>query len=1141
MTGSVEGIESVGFNFSAAENMNNFAQEANAYLDQQYGAATSYGESMALLPEEETADEEKIENLEEKPVQVTYEPLIEGTIEEKDDNFTLTFTVEEDRYDNYGDLYYKVYPSKKVLRVANFRTLGEIANKHSGTLYGESFISFDSKDDRNAFIEEVNELIKSKEIDLSTIDYNADMSTTSGKREVFRRNIAAIRLMKELEDENRDATPEERKLLQSYAGFGGMPEAFDSFNVSWSEEYHILLSELTTQEFEEARNSTLNAHYTPDNIVQSIYEGLSSLGFENGYILEPSAGSGKFFQNMPEDMRKNSGIFGVELDSLTARIAAKAYKDVEMANQPFETTNFADGSFDVAISNVPFGDYRITSDLRYRGQRLYIHDYFINKMIDEVRPGGLAIAITSKGTLEKSNVKAREEMARKAELVTAIRLPDDTFKGAGTSAVTDILVFKKREEPLTVEQINKEYEDHRWEDDYPENYGWVYESKRYSHDLGQQINSYYNKNQNNILGTVEETSTPWGKDTTVKSSPDIDVTAKIKEIFANVGKIYEPSKEEMLKPHQTKTVTESFAGFTVENGEVVFHKSDGTIEIPTLNDKQKRRIISAINIRDITKELFKAQRENCSDETLKEHQRKLNQAYEQHNRTFGRLYKDKTLRTYFREDSSYSLLLALEVYDNEGFKGKADIFTKRTISPNVTPTHADSAVDALAISLGETGRIDFPYMQDLTGKTYDELREELEFSSIYQDVDGTYYTYDEFLSGNIRKKMRVTENALRDLEIQEKELFSKIFDGDWKNPPPYNINSSYEQYIQERIDAVMKENADTVYRNLGRFDLKPDKDTDKFISNKLKEENNRDFLLFLAGAVQSFDRVEEINEQAKSDPLFVLDVMKYKVADAYYTFSYDGNIGVINECLKIMGYSERDIDDICERIKDTGLNGGDYEWYSFLYDKFSKENPFVNVSENEQNTEEQAKFFENLKNEWEAYKVDYAKKAQPIVEEKFHGEFAMIKSKREWLEKNLSALKEVCPQDIPIESIKVGLGTTFLPPSMIRNFLIEKLELSSRDASGMDVIFEPITNEWKIEGKSIENNVKVQQTYGTSRINALALTEKALNLRTPRITDKVEIDGEERQVLNPIETNKAVMKQEELKKAFKEAMIKNQF
>ena len=301
-------------------------------------------------------------------------------------------------------------------------------------------------------------------MDFSTIDYDADMRTTAGKRAVFRRNLAAILTLKELEREGRTASPEEQRLLASYSGFGGLSEVFDPANKAWSKEYDALQSHLTNEEYRAARSSILDAYYTPPDVAKAIYEGLQHLGFAKGNILEPSCGAGRFFAAMPEEMRLESHVCGVELDALSARIAAAAHPDVRVAAQGFETTRFADGSFDLAIGNVPFGETPITADPRYGGAGLLPHDYFIMKMLDEVRDGGLVAAITSSGTMDKLSRRTRDMLAERADLVTAMRLPAETFAGAGTAVTSDILVFRKKGDAQAAEEkdILKTTPPHTW-------------------------------------------------------------------------------------------------------------------------------------------------------------------------------------------------------------------------------------------------------------------------------------------------------------------------------------------------------------------------------------------------------------------------------------------------------------------------------------------------------------------------------------------------------------------------------------------------------------------------------------------------------------------------------------------------------
>ena len=330
----------------------------------------------------------------------------------------------------------------------------------------------------------------------------------SGKRKVFQRNLAAIRVMKQLEAEDRPATPEEQRLLKSYAGFGGLPEAFDEFNTSWKKEYQALRAELSDSEFTSARGSVLNAHFTSPMIVQQIYGALEKMGFQQGNILEPAAGSGRFFDSMPDDMRKNSHVFGVELDDLTSRITAKAYPDVTMSSQGFETTSFSNGSFDLAISNVPFGNYQVASDLAHRADNFLIHDYFLAKMLDDVRPGGLVVAMTSKGTMDKKDAKVREYLARRAELVTAIRLPNTAFQEAGTSATTDILILKKREQVL---------------DKDAELPTWAHRFTGY--------NQYWDEHPEAVMGTLKRETGPFGPELTCIPNPDVPLEQQLQTFW----------------------------------------------------------------------------------------------------------------------------------------------------------------------------------------------------------------------------------------------------------------------------------------------------------------------------------------------------------------------------------------------------------------------------------------------------------------------------------------------------------------------------------------------------------------------------------------------------------------------------------
>ena len=391
------------------------------------------------------------------------------------------------------------------------------------------------------------------------------MSSTRGKRAVFARNLAAIRVMKHLEERGIPPTSEELRLLRSYSGFGGIPEAFDPSNKAWKKEYDTLRTHLTESEFSSARASTLNAHYTPPEVIEAIYAGLAHLGFQGGNVLEPSCGAGRFFEAMPEEMRKESRLIGVEVDALSARIAKLAHPDAEISQQGFERTRFADGSFDLAISNVPFGDEIITGDPKYLGERLRIHDYFLNKMIDEVRPGGLVVAITSKGTMDKDNERVRSMLADKARLVTALRLPETTFSAAGTRVISDLLVFRKKD---PARSPGEEQQDALAAVDW--------EGVLYQRAAGENINKYFYHNPEQVLGEFRVRSGAYGREQTVIAPEGQNLREAIAErLSALPTTVYTPSEESLPIPIQEQREERPAMGFYVENGALCFVDTAG--------------------------------------------------------------------------------------------------------------------------------------------------------------------------------------------------------------------------------------------------------------------------------------------------------------------------------------------------------------------------------------------------------------------------------------------------------------------------------------------------------------------------------------------------------------------------------------
>ena len=581
------------------------------------------------------------------------------------------------------------------------------------------------------------------------------MSSTSGKRAVFARNLAAIRVMKALEEREVPPTSEELRLLRSYSGFGGIPEAFDPANKAWSKEYDALRRHLTEAEFSSARASTLNAHYTPPEVIAGIYEGLAHMGFTGGNVLEPSCGAGRFFDAMPEEMRNESRLFGVEVDALSARIARLAHPDAEIAQQGFERTRFADGSFDLAISNVPFGDEIITGDPKYLGERLRIHDYFLNKMIDEVRPGGLVVAITSKGTMDKGKERVRSMLADKARLVTALRLPETAFSAAGTRVISDLLVFRKKD---PARSPGEEQQDALAAVDW--------DGVLYQRAAGENINKYFYHNPEQVLGEFATRSGAYGREQTVLAPEGQNLGAAIRErLTALPTGIYTPTHETLPIPVQEQQRERASMGFYVEDGALCFVDTEGARRVPEMSDKDRARVISAVHLRDAGHALLNAQQEECSNEELYALQKKLTERYEDHVHRYGRIVQDKTLKKLFGVDPGSNFIAAYEIYDSKkNFIRKADIFTERTIVPQRVPTEAESAADALTISMQQKGGVDLSYMAELTGKPASDLISELEFKQIFYDEAEGYVQADAYLSGDIRGKMEALEKRRAAIE-----------------------------------------------------------------------------------------------------------------------------------------------------------------------------------------------------------------------------------------------------------------------------------------------------------------------------------------------------------------------------------------
>lgn len=572
--------------------------------------------------------------------------------------------------------------------------------------------------------------------------------------EKFDRNLAAVRLLKSLEAADRPATAEEQQVLSQYVGWGGMASAFSPDN----RRYEQLRSLLTEDEYKAARASVLNAHYTSPTIIRAIYDAAAQFGFENGKILEPSMGVGNFFGMLPERM-KDSQLTGVELDSISGRIARKLYPNADIKITGYENTKFADNSFDCAVGNVSFGDYSL-HDKRYDKEHLLIHDYFFVKSLDKVRPGGVVAFVTSKGTLDKANPAARRLMAERADLLGAIRLPNTAFKAnAGASVTTDILFLQKRDTPP--EQLP----------------AWTETGKNAD---GMELNNYFLQHPEMILDTMQEVTTQYGKDTACVPDPNVELEDLLSAAVLHLGhenvfqsntlieddvfqsNTQEPPAPETADVFQSNTPMEELRPFSyaVQDGKLMFKEADGNLVPSEMNATAVKRAISMIGIRDAVRNLIEAQRDGCDDEQFHALQADLTQNYDTFVKEFGNIHK-RGNKLAFRKDAGYPLLLALEKLDDEqNVIGKTAIFSKRTISPHIVVTHADTPEDALGLSLAERGKIDFAYMSALLdGMPQEQITTALRQQIFLDPQTQEWQPADEYLSGNVRAKLDIARLA----------------------------------------------------------------------------------------------------------------------------------------------------------------------------------------------------------------------------------------------------------------------------------------------------------------------------------------------------------------------------------------------
>lgn len=621
---------------------------------------------------------------------------------------------------------------------------------------------------------------------------------TVGKKERFRRNIMAIQLLKKCQEENRFATPEEQIVLSKYVGWGGLSEAFDENNSAWATEYLELSSVLTPEEYASARESTLTAFYTPPEVITAIYKAMEQMGFKEGNLLEPSCGIGNFIGMLPDSMQ-DSKIYGVELDTISAGIAQQLYQKTTIAAQGFEETNLPDSFFDGVVGNVPFGDFKV-SDKRYDKHKFLIHDYFFAKSLDKLRPGGVMAFVTSKGTMDKETLAVRKYIAQRAELLGAIRLPNNTFKGnAGTEVVSDILILQKRDRLIDIEP------------------DWVHLD---TDENGIKMNSYFVQHPEMILGEMKMVSGRFGMEATCVPYENADLAAQLDEAVANIhGEITEYETEEELEEEDNSIPADP----TVRNfsytvvGDKIYYRENSRMTPVEVSATAENRIKGMIAIRNSVRTLIELQTEDYPDSEIKAEQERLNRLYDTFSGKYG-LINSRANTSAFSQDSSFSLLSALEIIGEDGeLERKADMFSKRTIKPHTPVTSVDTASEALAVSLGEKATIDMDYMMELSGKSENEIFEDLKgvifLNPLYEygnSYEPKYLMADEYLSGNVREKLRIAKNSA--------ELY----------PEDYKVNVEALQKVQPK-DLTASE----ISVRLGATWLPPD-DVQEFIFHLLE-------------------------------------------------------------------------------------------------------------------------------------------------------------------------------------------------------------------------------------------------------------------------------------------------------------------
>ena len=756
-------------------------------------------------------------------------------------------------------------------------------------------------------------------------------------------------------------------------------------------------------------------------------------------------------------------------------MAKHLYPKAEVNVQGFETTRYADHSFDLAVGNVPFGNYRLM-DPKYAKNNFLIHDYFLAKMMDQVRPGGLVAAITSHGTMDKRDFKTREYLARRGELVRAIRLPNNAFKAAGTEVTTDILIFKKREFMLQDGEALP---------------AWVH-SQPFQEESDITVNPYFTEHPEDVMGTLDKQSTAFGYDVTCKPDPERSLEDQLSEAMERFTETYKPSSVERDLPQQSSIEDNAQPySFFYQDGKLYFKDVEAAELVVGLTSKQESKIQQAIQMREAVRQVIELQKLGADDESLGNAQAVLNQSYDAYVANYGHIQEDKDLKKIFGEDSSYPLLRTMEIYKKDQFQEKSPIFRTRTITPYVVPDHADNAMDALKISMTEKARVDLPYMAQLMGNgaTPESIGEELNYKQIFYDYDRDEYQYaDEYLSGDIRQKVESLELSIKAM-LKENQDLAKAEITPWMDEVPEYVPKN------EMEERILKNETHTPFIEEAEMDYLRANSTNRELFIELNQHYRyTDEALKLGGYDQ--------------DPLFALECYRRGRAPLDRTLG----CSILQSTLDSME---------ARRSLYSDFDENDAVLYQFLQRKFTEYQSNPEALDG------------NLAEEWQGYQKNIENQLSGYITNPTN---PVIQANNEAIgpmRKNIAALKEVMPKDLEASEINIELGTPWLDPEDIKQFLVDTLEPTYSERNKLNVLYAPATGAWRINGKNAGNgNAKAEKAYGTDFLNAYALVDLSLNLKEAKVYRTVYINGAEKRVINQKETILAQQKQELLKNEF---------